>query len=90
MNWSEHARRFNPDLKTLSTSGEKPSKGIEMFLEIKVGQILLIGDETRVAFVSIDDGETVTLQVESPLYPSVANELEAVADLELFVAGDGA
>jgi len=61
-----------------------------MFLEIKVGQILLIGDETRVAFVSIDDGETVTLQVESPLYPSIANELDAVNDLELFVGGDGA
>lgn len=61
-----------------------------MFLQIKVGQILLIGDETRVAFVSIDDSETVTLQVESPLYPSVANDLDAVADLELFVAGDGA
>ncbi len=61
-----------------------------MFLQIKVGQILLIGDENRVAFVSIDDSETVTLQVESPLYLSVANDLDAVADLELFVAGDGA
>lgn len=61
-----------------------------MFLQIKVGQILLIGDETRVAFVSIDDSETVTLQVESPLYPSVANDLGVVADFELFVAGDGA
>ncbi|GDY10829.1 hypothetical protein LBMAG52_43170 [Planctomycetia bacterium] len=61
-----------------------------MFLQINVGQILLIGDETRVAFVSIDDSETVTLQVESPLYLSVANDLDTVADLELFVAGDGA
>lgn len=62
-----------------------------MFLQLRTGQTLLIGDDNRVAFVSIDDAKTVTLQVESPLYPSIANAPEVVDDdvLNSFVAGDG-
>lgn len=62
-----------------------------MFLQIRLGQTLLIGDENRVAFVSIDDADTVTLQVVSPLYPSIANAPEVVDDeaLNSFIAGDG-
>lgn len=62
-----------------------------MFLQLRTGQTLLIGEDNRVAFVSIDDAKTVTLQVESPLYPSIANAPEVVDDdvLNSFVAGDG-
>ena len=62
-----------------------------MFLQLRTGQTLLIGEDNRVAFVSIDDDKTVTLQVESPLYPSIANAPEVVDDdvLNSFVAGDG-
>ena len=62
-----------------------------MILQLRTGQTLLIGDDNRVAFVSIDDFETVTLQVVSPLYPSIENAPEAVDDeaLNSFIAGDG-
>ena len=62
-----------------------------MFLQLTIGQILLLGDEHRVAFVSIVDAKTVTLQVVSPIYPSIENAPEVVDDdvLNSFVAGDG-
>ena len=62
-----------------------------MFLQLTIGQILLLGDEHRVAFVSINDTKTMTLQVVSPLYPSIENAPEAVDDeaLNSFIAGDG-